>query len=408
VPFIKRVRIRNYKSLANCDVELGALTVLVGRNGAGKSSFLDALSFVADTLRTSLDHAVRVRGGWREIRSRFCEQDDAKFPMAIGLEMTHRSRSGERRVVFELGFAPSAEHGGIRFIKERIEFFREGDQPEYGYVVEDGKVVWSTFQSEDLPPVLPDRPFLAYWLGGSVARDVYDSLCRIGVYDFNPEAMRTPRAADAGEILRRDGSNIASVVGRIAAGPPGVMDRLVGYLSTIVPGVTSVERAELGPVETLRFRQTGGPSSDPLEFYATSMSDGTLRALGALVALAQPGEGTAPVRLVGIEEPEAALHPAAAGALMGALQEAAVLRQVIVTTHSPDLLNEIDPETDRLLVAESRDGGTVIAPMNRASRESIKEHLGSPGELLRMDFLQPDYDDLQRQMSVCEPAGRSE
>ena len=44
-PFLKRVRIRNYKSLVNCDVELGALTVLVGRNGSGKSNFLDALRF---------------------------------------------------------------------------------------------------------------------------------------------------------------------------------------------------------------------------------------------------------------------------------------------------------------------------------------------------------------------------
>lgn len=58
-PFVRRVRLQNYKSIARCDLELHPLTFLVGRNGSGKSNFLDALSFVADSLRTSLGHAMR-------------------------------------------------------------------------------------------------------------------------------------------------------------------------------------------------------------------------------------------------------------------------------------------------------------------------------------------------------------
>ena len=61
--FITRVSLRNYKSIAACDVQLQPLTFLVGRNGAGKSNFLDALRFVADALNSSLDHAIRARGG---------------------------------------------------------------------------------------------------------------------------------------------------------------------------------------------------------------------------------------------------------------------------------------------------------------------------------------------------------
>lgn len=52
--FVRRVRIRNYKSVGKCDVELHPLTLLVGRNGSGKSNFLDAL----------VDRAVRNRSGW--------------------------------------------------------------------------------------------------------------------------------------------------------------------------------------------------------------------------------------------------------------------------------------------------------------------------------------------------------
>ncbi|MCH7517165.1 MAG: AAA family ATPase, partial [Bacteroidetes bacterium] len=44
--YIRRARIRNFRSIGKCDVLLGDLTVLVGRNGAGKSNFLDAMRFV--------------------------------------------------------------------------------------------------------------------------------------------------------------------------------------------------------------------------------------------------------------------------------------------------------------------------------------------------------------------------
>ena len=69
-PFVRKVRLRNYRSIKNCDVELSALTFLVGHNGAGKSNFVDSLRFITDALRTSLDHALRDRGGINEVRRR--------------------------------------------------------------------------------------------------------------------------------------------------------------------------------------------------------------------------------------------------------------------------------------------------------------------------------------------------
>jgi len=68
--FIQRVCLRNYKSIAACEVCLRPLTILVGPNGSGKSNFLDALLFAADALRYSLDHALRDRGGIQQVRRR--------------------------------------------------------------------------------------------------------------------------------------------------------------------------------------------------------------------------------------------------------------------------------------------------------------------------------------------------
>ena len=61
--FLRRVRIRGYKSIAFCDVTLEPLTVLVGRNGAGKSNFLDALAFVGELAHRDIRDAIDDRGG---------------------------------------------------------------------------------------------------------------------------------------------------------------------------------------------------------------------------------------------------------------------------------------------------------------------------------------------------------
>jgi len=127
------------------------------------------------------------------------------------------------------------------------------------------------------------------------------------------------------------------------------------------------------------------------------MSDGTLRALGALVAVTQLTDGAQTVRLVGIEEPETALHPAAAGALMDALREATTHTQVLVTTHSADLLDQVDIDHDGLLVVVSADGITRIARADQTSLDVVRAHLYSAGELLRADQLAPDPKSLEEQ-----------
>src|SRR3954447_11604905 len=90
--FIRRVVIRNYKSIAACDVSLSNLTFLVGPNGSGKSNFLDALRFVTDALRTALDHAVRNRGGVKEILRR----SSTNPPDHFGVRLEFALPTGQR------------------------------------------------------------------------------------------------------------------------------------------------------------------------------------------------------------------------------------------------------------------------------------------------------------------------
>jgi energy-coupling factor transporter ATP-binding protein EcfA2 len=67
VPFISRLRLKNYKSIAQCDVRLGPLTILVGPNGSGKSNCLDALEFLCRAVATSPNQALEERGGLESV-----------------------------------------------------------------------------------------------------------------------------------------------------------------------------------------------------------------------------------------------------------------------------------------------------------------------------------------------------
>lgn len=390
-PFLQRVRIRNYKSIGHCDVRLGSITALVGRNGSGKSNFLDALRFLVEGLQTSLDHAIKNRGGIDEVRRR-----STGHPRNFAIELEINVQPLQ---IATYGFEIAAKpRGGFHVKTEKLRIIKPDGTRLAEYYLQDQQLIRKTVDA--LPPVPTDRLYLVTASGQPEFRDVYDALLAMGFYNLNPEQMKEPQPPDAGELLRRDGSNIASVVARLADDRPEIKQRIKDYLQAIVPDILEFERVALAHRETLQFRQQVEGAAYPWRFFAQSMSDGTLRALGILVSVMQLANRTNPVRLIGIEEPETALHPAAAGALMDSLKEAASQTQVLLTTHSPDLLDQFDAVHDDLLVVQAKQGTTEIAPVDPASLEAIKNHLYTAGELLRMDQLQPNQEDLENQMEL--------
>jgi predicted ATPase len=212
----------------------------------------------------------------------------------------------------------------------------------------------------------------------------------MGFYNLNPERIRDLQSPDMGDVLARDGSNLVSVLERLRANPEQFA-RIQEYLRIVVPGIQEVRPIAVGPKETLEFRQVVYGSPNPWRFFAQSMSDGTLRALGVLVALFQSTNGRfAPVPLIGIEEPEVALHPAASGALRSSLSEASQQLQVLVTSHSPDLLDDPELDPERLLAVISEDGITRIGVVSEGGRRMLRDQLYTAGELLRLDQLVPE------------------
>jgi predicted ATPase len=379
--FVNRVVLRNYRSIAACDVKLGPLVFLVGPNGSGKSNFVDALHFVSDAVRDSLDHALRDRGGIKEVRRR-----SQGHPTHFGIRVEFEVRSGASgHYAFEI----AARTGGAFAVKKEECYISLPDRESADYYeVAEGTVKKSTLPSP--PAAMEDRLYLVNVSGFAPFRVLYDTLTQMGFYNLNPDVLRDLQTPDPGNLLTRDGSNVASVFNRISSNNPALRKRMVEYLSKVVPGISNVSHKDVGPRETLEFRQAVRGNEHPWRFLASNMSDGTIRTFGVLVALFQQTAKNAPVSLVGIEEPEIALHPAAAQVLMDSIRDASERTQVLVTSHSPDLLDSDALSDEIILAVLSEEGDTKVGRLERAGREALREHLYTAGELLRMNQLVPD------------------
>jgi predicted ATPase len=423
-PFLRRVRIRGYKSIAFCDVTLEPLTILVGRNASGKSNFLDALAFLRDAMATNITEAMKRHGGWHYILSRFSTSGEISFEVETSLPPT----SIPTLAVSE-GSRPVAEYGAV--LKEGPsgapvlirEWFDVGGangdgnpsfnltgtyDPERKSVHYNSRFYHPHVPCSQLPHPRPDRLWIGSF-GEQPFLHVSDGLRFSGYHNFNPEAIRRFRRPALGEFLDRDGGNLASTIETTRENEEEVIERVGLYLSVITGSVELNGVFKFGDYETVHFRVLRNDGGPPMTFDAASMSDGTLRALASLVAAFQVVPPHGYPSLIAIEEPETSLHPAAMRAVVDALDEATGRTQVLLTTHSAELLDNPTVRPENVRVVEMIDGQTVIAPVDEASVAIVRRRLNTLGGLERDNQLEPDLDDLERQQllrqSRQEPPG---
>lgn len=379
--FLNRVVLNDYKSIRYCDLALPPFTVLVGPNGSGKSNFLDALRFVAEGLLESLDYALLSRGSVGQVVRRPISLQN-QFGVRIDCALPHSSAS--------YAFAVKVgSNGSFEILREDCAVVSQrSPENRVHYSIQRGRI--ASCSASHPPPAIRDRLYLRRAADIPEFGPVYDSLSRMSFYSLNPEAVRTLQPPDAGTLLKRDGSNLAKVLYRIEERSPDVKKLIEDYLACVVPGIIGVDYRVAGPSEMLEFRQRAGEDCDLQRFYAMSMSDGTLRVLGLLVALFQnlgnqdPTQGP---RLIGIEEPENAVHPDALELLGDILKHAAEHTQVVVTSHSTDLLDRSDIAEDAILTVAAEGGETRIGSLSEGTRSVLRERLSTPGELMRMNQL---------------------
>lgn len=387
---ITRLEVQNYRSLADVVLELSPLTVLVGQNGSGKSNIVDVLRFIADAMNLGLDSAIGKREGIRALRR--WSPKGRPYDVAIRLEM----EAEQWRGTFELELG--SRSGGEYFINR--EACSVESETSNRYEIRDGRwVIPPTLEAlrqyaeitSDVEEQITRIPSTHLYLPQAFVPEfllVGWALRNIGVYNIAPENIRPPLKPQNPHPLMGDGTNISSALRFLKQEKRPGWEKIREAIGDITPGITDISVLDVGGYLVTRLHHgKGGPA-----FTLSQESDGTLRALGLLTALYQDPPRT----LVAIEEPELNIHPGALAALCGIFLRGSRTTQIVLTTHSPDLLERIP--TEHLRVVEmDEEGITHVGPLMSYQIEAVRQKLFTPGELLRIEGL--------RRASVDVPSG---
>jgi predicted ATPase len=376
LPPITKVIIKRFRSFPAAILSFENPLFIVGRNGSGKSNLADVFSFVSEAMASPLQAVFDRRGGISSVRNRSSVKS---APPILGIAIEFGSFNGTEggRYAFEVKAIPNY---GFKIVREQC-LVRKPNGVRWWF---DRSSEWKS-NAEGLTPALESTSLALPLVGGDERfAPIFRILGGMRVYSIEPAKLRDMQDPDSGQILRRDGSNTASVLQELLRGDNAreIREEINRILESIVPQTSSVIPKKHGNKLSMSFSQEWGHRKK-LSFDAFSMSDGTLRSLGLIMAVFQK---PSPSVLV-IEEPEATMHPGALGAILDLIRRASKTMQVVVTTHSPELLDAKWVKDNNLRIITWQEGASHLLMPSAATREAMRQNLMGAGELLRSNAL---------------------
>lgn len=380
-----RVELKNFRSIESIAVDLAPFTVLVGPNGSGKSNFVDALVFARD-VGFDATSGLQRRGGITGVR-RWSRTKPYDVSISISV--------GSTRAGLDSGFVKhqfsirTGKEGSWHFYKELVEVRRGGhvqlsiSRDKQKFEVRPPQKIFPITDLSATTSIMLFARQLSSFRGNR-------TLSRVRRLRLNPELMREPQVSSDVHRLEESGKNIAVALSRLATKQK--RKPIIEPMAKIIPGLDDICAVQVGRYITLQFLQVQGDQVAP--FSAAEMSEGALRALGIIVAAQQMARG----ELLIVEEPEVHIHPEAANLIFEILKEAASKGAVLVTTHSPELLDAAHDE--EILVCQYHDGVTSLGPMASEQRELVRNGLFKVSELMRSEPLRIEG----RQSATIDPS----
>ncbi len=348
---------------------LNNIIFLVGRNGAGKSTLMDALSFLSESMTDSVGTALERRGNLKGLRQRQAGKGnrfDVSVAVVLELERGQTCLYG-----FRLGTEPSR---GSYLVKQEVLRGSEA-VPSFDRDKESFRT-----ESVQVKPVVDPESLVFPLIAGTDAtwKQIMEALRNISVHQFSPQAIRSEPKIGSEIRLNRDGGNAGDV---LKATSPKDRKWIEDRLSTAIPGVREIRaKARVGR-RVIVFKQDG-EVGETNSFDASSMSDGSVRSLGILLALRQ----TPRPSIVLIDEIEDSLHPFALGVLLDAIDSASEEFPIVVSTHSPEILSHPTAIGDRIRIVQWNEGTSRIFPLSGEVLAKLRPPM-TVGRLLRSNAL---------------------
>jgi predicted ATPase len=356
-PAIRRLTIRNLLSFGGeaTTIELQNLNVLIGANGSGKSNLIEVIGLLKSTPK-DLGRAIASGGPIDEWLWK-------GSPNTTGatIEATISQASGPAVLRYVLGFEK---------VGSRLEIYNEVIHTSGGLQQQENLY----YNTPSLPPyintkgekhelrhkdinsrlsILAQRKDPENYPEITYLGDLFTSLRIYKGWEFGPNT-KLREACDAslqGEYLEDDGSNLGAVLNQLLV-KPVVKRQIIESLRTFYENFEDLRTPlESGRLQT-RLEEKGLHATVPL----IRMSDGTVRWLALLSILLNPE----PQSLVVIEEPELGLHPDMIHELAKLLIDASTRMQLIITTHSTQLIEAFTDRPEAVIICEKENGVSTL------------------------------------------------
>lgn len=374
---ITHVRARNFKSFRELDIRLDGLNVVIGANASGKSNFVQLFTFIRDIAESGLENAVSLQGGPQFLRNMSCGLDD-RLTIELSVEadpgdptfLPGREPAPVTRATYRFSLAfPDGRNVAVCGEELRADLRGKDSmltlrRLEVGYAIEGdpdvmGKLVVQSLNSQFGPARQP-----ALLIENETARLMLSlsGLRSLATYDIDPKGPKTGVLGAKSE-LEPDAGNLAIVLARILSVNED-RRKLLNLLRDVLPFAEGLETQQMHD-SSFFFHMRERFSNQPMP--AAFLSDGTIDVV-ALIAILYFERKS----VVAIEQPERNLHPALISRLVAFLEDASTIKQVIVTTHSPEVVRYAKAEQ---LILISRDESGSSHAGRPADSEQVKQFL---------------------------------
>ena len=353
---LSRMTIENYKSIKKCDISFGKINVLIGSNGAGKSNFISAFSFLQDILAKNLQVSVAQSG----VNA-----------------LLYKGRKVTEEIAFEVYFGNNSY--GFNLVPTddnrlifRKEFFGYHGQWENESNVARGnsEAMWDTGAHNKIDqyviPILKKQNWRVYHFHNT----------------GRSAKVKQEHNISNNKAFLFDAANLAAFLYRIKGNYRKNYDEIVQTIQLIAPYFSDFVLAPKEGNEeqiVLKWQQKGCEDI----FNASQLSDGTLRFICLATLLLQPHE-LQPATII-VDEPELGLHPYAITIFAEMVKQLSDERQIIVSTQSVELLNEFDVED--VIVVDRGENGSEFKRLNEEELEVWIEEDYALGDLWKKNLL---------------------
>lgn len=394
---IANIKVSNFKSFKDLDLNLERFNVVIGANASGKSNLVEAFQFLKGIEDNDLDDAVSLHGGQEAILNRRIGPSSPLQMRVVFDQHTRWPGWGDIHVhetTYQFALRARDTQNGLDVEEDRfaqkLRTVAGGKDTELSIkvVISPGKrgVVIEppdlTRRLKDMGIDLNQTPLAGgeahFQQLSSVMRATatnallprygfygfvgpFGSLFRrVGIYNIDPRAVKSPHEIAGRASLEENGGNLALIIKQIRADAEESrkFHNLLRYMLPFAQNIGTTRY--LGTSILLKLRETYYDQA----LFANLLSDGTVDVVALIVALFFEDKD-----MVIIEEPERNIHPHLISGLMELIKDAARNKQVIITTHSPEIVKHAGVE-NLLLISRDKEGfSTVSRP---AEKEDVK------------------------------------